>query len=216
MNSNTSNSTCDTYQQSKAYVELIVAELQKIAPGRFSSALVNQIAYFPYNGMNSPYEFILPEILHLEEKSNPSQTKAAEKFSRNPLMAGLWKKHFFLPHYIAMNYSNYWKVNSQRSQKFEQHFNKIYGSYVKSPTLEKAREVSAKIADDFINIPQSDFDSGKRKKTGEYIIFKKHEGLNYYLCLGFHRSDDKIIQWVNEAYKDFPFLNPTSPTLENL
>jgi hypothetical protein len=45
--------------------------------------------------------------------------------------------------------------------------------------------------------------------TGEWIVFAKHEGKNYYLCLAGHdEGDDHIFARISDgcAY-EFPFLS---------
>ena len=193
------------YQKSKVYVDIIVSMLQKTAPNRFSTVLINQMAYMPYMGMNEPYQFIIPEIEYLEGLTKLTKTKDAKPFEK-PKMKGLWGKHFYLPQFIAKNCSNYWKLHAKNSRGFNDHFDQYIKMYEQNPTEENARIVSEKMARDFVNIPQADFNSGDHARTGEYIIFKEYQGEKYYLCLGVHQSDDEILQWVEKAYDDFPFL----------
>jgi len=194
-----------SYTKSKAYVELIAEQLQGVAPNRFSACLVNQIAYLPSPGINYPYQFIIPEIAYLENPTLPTSTKVANAFKR-PEMKGLWKKHFSLPQHIFRNIYDYWKLGSKKSKKFEELIRKYWRQYEKDPSEENAALISLQIAKDMALLPDQDFTSGRRKKTGEYIIFQKHNGDNYYLCLAQHASDDHTLHWVTEAYKDFPFL----------
>lgn len=44
--------------------------------------------------------------------------------------------------------------------------------------------------------------------TGEWIVFAKHEGLNYYLSLSTHKTDDEtLIRNIREiCLPQFPFL----------
>jgi hypothetical protein len=196
------------HQKSNVYLERIASMLQNTAPNRFSATLVNQIAYMPYAGMNEPYQFIILEIEYLENLTKITKTKDAKPFER-PKMKGLWGKHFYLPQFVAKNCSNYWKRHVKNTRSFNDHFDQYVKMYEQNPTEENARIISEKMAHDFINIPQAGFNSGDYAKTGEYIIFKEHLGEKYYLCLGIHRSDDEILQYVEKAYDSFPFLRNT-------
>ena len=51
------------------------------------------------------------------------------------------------------------------------------------------------------------------KLTGEWIVFAKHEGKNYYLCLATHRTSDQSIHNKIKAvcWREFPFLASTTP-----
>ena len=44
------------------------------------------------------------------------------------------------------------------------------------------------------------------EKTGEYLIFKKYNNENYYLCIGIHGEDEEILNLVKSTYVEFPFL----------
>lgn len=49
----------------------------------------------------------------------------------------------------------------------------------------------------------------KKELRGEWIVFKKHEGKNYYLCLASHYEDDKTIfeEKLMKCLTEFPELN---------
>jgi hypothetical protein len=50
---------------------------------------------------------------------------------------------------------------------------------------------------------------GKKELKGEWIVFKKHEGKKYYLCLASHYEDDKTIfeEKLMKCLTEFPELN---------
>lgn len=179
-------------------IELVVEALDKVAPGRYSATLVNQLVYIPYAGMNDLYQFILPEIAHLENDNLPTQTIKEEAF-RRASMENLWKKHFYLPSFLGRNMLEIWKFGS-KSTELENKFKRQYENYCKSPSEAKAR----KLASDISSEMSRKFSGAK--KTGEYVVFQKHGNENYYLCLGKHKQDDNILEWVKHARKDFPFL----------
>ena len=50
--------------------------------------------------------------------------------------------------------------------------------------------------------------AGDQALTGEWIIFAKYYGQNYYLCLGFHEQDqNQLRRQIDEVCcREFPFL----------
>jgi len=183
-----------------AITKLVVAELDRTARDRYSSMLVNQLVYMPFEGMSLLYQHVIPEIAHLEDVSRSTRTKEATAFRRQDMRC-LWKKHFSLPQFFAQNVMNAWGLRADsRSTQFENTFALDWQAYQRQPSVEAARQVSSDIAQRIID------DARARPQTGEYIIFQKHNDQNYYLCLGGHRSDDAILRWVTRARKDFDFL----------
>ena len=76
----------------------------------------------------------------------------------------------------------------------------------KSPvvTKEMINELSHRV------VVESLEDRGANNKlTGEWIVFAKHQGQNYYLCLTNHESgDENIAQSIKSAcVPQFSFLN---------
>ncbi len=180
---------------------LVINELDKYAANRYSAALVNQLVYLPYSGMSELYQFIIPEIAHLENKSLPTKTIKESSFNRNE-MQGIHKKHFYIPNFLGQNVSNHWGLSADSTNtKFDKQFKKNFEEYFASPTEENARKFSSRMANTLVEEVKF------KKKTGQYIIFEKHNRQNYYLCLGLHKQDDEILNWVQKARKDFPLLN---------
>lgn len=182
-------------------MKMVVAELDRLAPARYASTLINQLVYTPFQGMSLLHQHVIPEIAHLEDGSRPTRTRNPTAFRRQ-IMSGLWKKHFFLPQFSAQNVINAWGLAANsRSTRFENTFAPDWQTYQRQPSEEAAYQLSSGIAQRMIE------ETAARPQTGEYIIFQKHNNENYYLCLGSHRCDDTILKWVTEARKDFDFLN---------
>jgi hypothetical protein len=149
---------------------------------------------------------ILNEIKFLEGIKNNSSTKSVEKFKHQPLQ-GLMKKHFYD--------EKFWMKN------FYTHFSFEYGGNSNLDTIINEAFLQSKNTFGYLN---GNFISNyiatkivvdgvkertiKNKLTGEWIIFKQHNGKNYYLTLASHREkDEAIYERVCDAYKfDFPFL----------
>lgn len=179
----------------------VVAELDRVAPGRYTSTMVNQLVYTPFQGMSLLHEHVIPEIAHLENSNRPSKTGKAKSFKREQ-MKGLWKKHFYLPQFFTQNVKNAWGLSPEsRSTSFEDTFARSLKEYNAAPTEERAAEFSSFIAQSLID------GANARPLTGEYVVFEKHENKNYYLCIARHSDDDAILRWAGEARKDFQFLN---------
>jgi hypothetical protein len=51
--------------------------------------------------------------------------------------------------------------------------------------------------------------SGAQALTGEWIVYAKHNGRNYYLTLGAHGDDQRILQRVRACCDEFPKLGLT-------
>lgn len=187
-----------SYEESCVVIGLITQALDKIALGRYSAVLVNQLAYIPYAGMAELYQFVIPEIEHLENPKLPTKTPKETRFKRSP-MEGLKKKHFYIPPFAGQNMLNIWGMDS-KSTEFEDKFKKRYSAFLSAPNVEKAKALSAQISQEMME----KFD--RTIKTGEYIVFQKYNNHNYYLCLAKHQQDNDTLNWVKAARKDFPFL----------
>lgn len=151
---------------------------------------------------------VISEIRSLESPEITSRTKQAEPF-KGPLLGGLWHKH-----HLESGISSLAK-NLKKGLH-------IYGM----PTFEqKVREAEEANEERFMteaDVPQIVHDvttknyerlADESKLTGEWVIFAKHEGNNYYLCLGKHNSGDEHLRAQIEAvcFAEFPFLEDILP-----
>jgi hypothetical protein len=146
---------------------------------------------------------MLDEIKFLEGIKNVSSTQAATIFKKQPLK-GLMKKHFTDASFIIKNLGA--------------HFGYDYGGNKNLDTLISeafSRNKSGFVDDEFINYIAHESTVGafqeraiKRKLSGEWIVFREHNGKNYYLTLAAHdEGDENIYSRVCDAYKfDFAFL----------
>lgn len=141
---------------------------------------------------------ILREISFLESGISGSETKPAEPYKREPLK-GLYHKHFFAANFIIQNLEKVYQSSS-----FEAEMDKLLSEARSSSDKEKKiHEIANKAT--FGALQQR---ASLGKLTGEWIIFAKYEGKNYYLCLNPHNAGDKLIaQRITEfCLGDFPFL----------
>jgi len=150
--------------------------------------LVNHLINRTYN-----VHSILDEIGRLEgTDSRPSNTKPAKPFKYPPLKA-LWGKHHFQAKFIPENIANYWSSKNNKGQLStlistlkENTINKFVHEYVLGGY--KARNEEHKI-------------------TGEWIVFAKFDGRNFYLTLASHNEgEDNVYERVRKSAVELPEL----------
>lgn len=147
---------------------------------------------------------IVAEVRALEGVGTPVGTAVEEQFE-DPALHGLWKKHYLedglrsLPRNIALGFG---KKQRGLRRTIEAHHTPATAHF-------SSMEVSFNIANAVINVYVERSRNGNL--TGEWIVFAKHEGENYYLCLATHnevRSDaatfyDRVRRGCSS---EFPFL----------
>lgn len=172
--------------------------LNEFAPGRYSWLFVFDLfKYMHLHGIN-PLQ-VLDEIRVLEGAlSRGTQTKPASQFRRSPLK-GLWHKHYFSARFMAHN-----MLNQLGRDGISSAVNEICDAS-KSPALteEMVKELAHRVT-----IEQYEKRAQKNELTGEWIVFAKHEGENFYLCLATHSTDDNEIYSAIQkvCWPQFPFL----------
>ena len=174
--------------------------LETLIPGRYSWLFVFNLMMLERKNGVAPFS-IIDEIKNLEGDGPQQQTKPASEF-KGVHLKGLWHKHFFAANLslITHNISN---------QLAGGKLGKLVGDIFdpnKSPvvTKEMIGELSHRVVVESLEDRASD-----GKLTGEWIVFAKHQGQNYYLCLTTHESgDENITQSIKAAcLPQFAFLN---------
>jgi hypothetical protein len=194
----------DISEQISAEFEGIVqaTRLEQIASGRIS--LLFLLSFFgAYKaGRINPFQ-LAREIEALER----DETTGLKPPIRNlhPPLKGLWHKHYMQPGMasLAMNI---------------QHGLKQFGIPYLAQKVREAQDAGeeryftiddiAPMANDAVQGNWQRLREAKRL-TGEWIIFAKHEGLNYYLTLATHDKtthEHERQQIENICYREFPFL----------
>jgi len=140
---------------------------------------------------------ILEELVNLENGDGNTQTKPATEF-RRPLLAGLWHKHFFCHHFLVQNIQN-----ALKGGKLHELINNVMDP--SKATINK--EMISELAHRVTNEPVENRANAKRL-TGEWIIFAKNGGMNYYLCLNTHKTGDHEIanRIRDHCVREFSFL----------
>ncbi len=146
----------------------------------------------------SPHD-VIDELQNLENGDGNTETKPATQFNRPPL-GGLWHKHFFCAHFLAHNISNALGGGRLRSLIDEV----MYPEKSSTITPEMVSELAHRVTREPVT-ERAD----SNRLTGEWIVFAKHEGKNYYLCLNTHNAGDQKIAGRIKAHceRDFPFLS---------
>jgi hypothetical protein len=184
-----------TQKDIRDYADLFC--LDKYAEGRYSSMFVlNMILYEKLHGIN-PFQ-IVDEIRAIEGESGITKTKAASEFTKPPL-SGLWHKHFFSARFMPKNILNQ-LGNGKLKAIVEEVLDPENSPVV---TEEMINELSHRVT-----LETFESRATKGKLTGEWIIFARHDGQNYYLCLATHDTgDQKIYDNIKAGcFGEFPFL----------
>jgi hypothetical protein len=179
--------------------------LSHVVPGRCSTVLMFELycrAVVPVAALNPAK--IVAEVRALEGVGPPVGTASEEQFD-DPALHGLWKKHYLedglrsLAKNIVLGFG-----------KKRRGLRRIIEAHHTPATAHLPPEkVSANIANAVINVYAER--SRNQSLTGEWIIFAKHEGKNYYLSLASHdevRSDPgSFYERIKQGCSgEFPFL----------
>lgn len=170
----------------------------------FGYYLVSQLIRFQ-NGREIDPNAIIREIMYLEGCASYSLTKKPKRFTSGK-MVGFWHKHFFEARHIPFNVAQHHTsaITGDLSPSAERIINRIFdpsrSDYV---TRDMIHELSQAFSVDAFEQR-----SKQRSLTGDWIIFKKHEGKNHYLCVCPHDVDtDELYDRLCEKYLDnMPFL----------
>ncbi len=178
----------------------------KLPRERISTLLLAQL-YIIQKMRTHNIFYITDEIKYLEGIVGTTKTEKEDKFKGN-LLKGLWKKHFYSDRFLFRNISNY-LLSKKGSNKFDNKVKELFseneGEYLEDKTIKKIADFAS------FGIFKNKLSQAGNKKnclTGEWIIFFKHNGSNYYLCIARHDTgDDKIRdQILSTCVNDFPFL----------
>ena len=174
--------------------------LETLIPSRYSWLFVFNLMMLERKNGIAPFS-IIDEIKNLEDVGPPQQTKPASEF-KGAHLKGLWHKHFFAANLslLAHNISNQ-LAGGKLGKLVEDIFDPNKSPVV---TKEMIGELSHRVVVGSLEDRASD-----GKLTGEWIVFAKHQGQNYYLCLTTHESgDENIAQSIKAAcMPQFAFLN---------
>jgi len=176
--------------------------LDEIAPGRVSSLLVRQLRDELLNRELNPNR-VIQEISALES-GDPSALKAPVQ-NKFPPLKGLWHQHYAEPGVpsIAMNLL---KGLNRHGMPYVSE--QVKASQASGEIRYVTPEDVPAIVDDIIsgNLRRLAQES---KLTGEWLIFAKHQGENFYLSLATHDKEthESVRQNIDQVCcREFDFL----------
>ena len=148
--------------------------------------------------------FVIREIDELEHVcSSTSATKGAAQFKRPPLHP-LWHKHFSTPRHLMRNIGVRWALDGEGNRDLMQVIGDAATKFGHLPEVWPNYLIHRLVVGGIQDRVE------KKRMTGDWIIFAKHEGKNYYLDLATHeegRNADQLLVKLREGSEaEFPFL----------
>ncbi len=149
------------------------------------------------------YDCVLRELDHLEGQRTQSSTKKPTQFKNAPLHP-LWHKHFATSQHMFSNIGIHWGI------AFGGSGNKRFGGLINEVAQNDGDKIGVwpgKLAHRFMTDAWV-FRAGRRHLTGDWIIYGKSEGKNYYLDIATHKEDDSVLfeKLRSSAESEFPFI----------
>jgi hypothetical protein len=178
--------------------------------GRPYSDRISLVLAFRLLGITSPgldVFAVLDELDYMEGFASGSKTKSETQFKRAPL-APFWHKHFASARHILPNIMIRWNVQHGGNKDFDELLNRIATAFGNDPEAWQKHLAHA------LTVGAVE-DRAKRGFTGDWIIYGKHEGRNYYFDLASHEEGES--QNADALYgklksgcaAEFPFLFTT-------
>ena len=168
---------------------------------RMSTVLLAQAYSFEINRVFDTFDLAQP-IKVLEGIASSDATPPADQFRHAPL-TGLYKKHFTSARFLPTNLFNF-----LRSKEGGRHFNKACDEAAQVSGSQYIDEIFTKHLSRHMVVDPIEIKSAACEMTGEWVVFHKHEGANYYLTFAFHtETNDEIYKRVVTAceFDNLPF-----------
>lgn len=179
-----------------------VIGLESVVSGRYSILLLLELFGAAQSGMLNPAK-VISQIRVLEGVEKERGLKAATLFKHPPLQ-GLWHQHYLEDGLPSMAHNI-----KKGMTKFGLPFVDQKITEAKASGIEQCvtKADVARIAHDVVVSNWQRLEDSKAL-TGEWLIFAKYEGHNYYLSLGKHNSGDDMLRSQIDAIclQEFPFL----------
>lgn len=172
---------------------------------RISQFLIIQLASI---SKHRTYDsFSITDVIQELEGVGRGCKQRVDQFKHHPLK-GLWKAHFFDARFLVKNLINHWGLEYENSPKFTSLYERITEEEDKHPST---HGIHGRLAHE-MTVGAYEEISKKKKRTGEWIIFSKHNEKNYYLFISRHTSKEED-QGTHDFFKslckhEFPFLLP--------
>lgn len=149
---------------------------------------------------------VLLELDRLEGHSRGISTKNEAPFRKNGPLARVWHKHFFSARHLLKNLNIRWNASGGGNGALDQIINEVASEHGEDPERWQARLAHRLVVEAFEDR------AGAQRLTGDWIIYGKHEGSNYYLDLATHEEaqaygDEKLLDKLRAgSAAEFPFL----------
>lgn len=186
-------------------------KLQKIkleaVRGRAYSERISVALAFRLLDTSDPYFdyfSVLDELDYLEGVRPSSRTKPEQQFKKAPLFP-FWHKHFFLAKHLVKNIGVRWNIHDNGNKDLTKMLSEVVETHGEDYDDWPAYFTHRLVVQGFE-------ERAERGLTGDWIIFAKHEGKNYYLDLATHEEalEDKAVilfkRLMNGCHAEFPFL----------
>lgn len=176
--------------------------LDRKAPGRYSVLLLIQLAAGATGQGPNPAK-VVREIEALDRGEASTGTKPATCFKHPPLK-GLWHKHHLVDGVgsLVLNLRNGLRTEGLPS------IAKLVREAENSGEERYFTEADIRLVVHDAVLGNYERRAAANAMTGEWLIFAKHSGCNYYLALGEHTSGDDVLRARIDAtcIQEFPFL----------
>lgn len=149
--------------------------------GRYSAGLVRELgAHFENETANVFPIFGAIAALEGAKSARPSRTKDASPFDRHKWLKGLWHVHYTQAQFMRRNLELHWKPVHRQNRL-------IKDSFDGWELWQAVRDFSKRYVEGYLQRGDDN------ELTGEWVVFAKQDGVNYYLTLGTHKKEDEAI-----------------------
>lgn len=150
---------------------------------------------------------VLDELDYLEGIRSVFLTKPEKQFTESPLYP-FWHKHFFSARHLVKNLGIRWNLDGKKQKDLTAMINDVAENYGDDCNNWPGHIAHRLVIQGF----KERVESIKFGLTGDWIIYAKYSGQNYYLSLATHKEGTKenvntlLLKLKNGCYADFPFL----------
>lgn len=149
---------------------------------------------------------VLDELEYLEGLRGTSKAKGEQQFKHPPLFT-FWHKHFFSARHLAANVMVRWNLGGNGNGDLDTLLREIQEKYGDEPDLWPNQLAHKLVVGGFE-------ERCGRGLTGDWVVYAKHKGENYYLDLATHSegvgiaAENLHTKLKQGCSAEFPFLFP--------
>jgi hypothetical protein len=146
---------------------------------------------------------VLSAIDQLEGLSSGCRTKRPRRF-RGEVLGRFWHKHFATSRHVLRNFGDWWGLGADGNAKLDTVINDVAERFGRQPDLWPGVLVHELVLGGY------EKRAGARKLTGDWIIYGRHHGRNYYLETASHLEAAEPLRLYEKlrggSQAEFPFL----------